>query len=346
MKAAERFFAEVIAEYGITEGDVVRIPMTQCELARRRQRAASTVGAYLSAMGPRVLRRSPEILLSAHTARPHVDPVDVVGLNTDSALLDAYRDLVVAQARVIELQASFAGSARGAREIPRGSREFSREEQQEEESEPSSSLLTRDEPRADTAERASWDDHDLDRVLAPLQRVVERAGLQRMNNRAKLTEVLRPYPLARIEAAVTDLVRQTNQRDNTLRSPFGLLHRWALNGDLPHPPAPVAAPRPVGALIETPAPADGVRVAVAALTDAELALLDAVVDAEYASKVPMPPAMRHAARCEQYLTWAATRTPQAHPEDNPSTPRAQYGDTTSSPRGDHRVTTSTPGVHA
>ena len=45
MKAAERFFAEVIAEYGITEGDVVRIPMTQCELARRRRKAASTVGA-------------------------------------------------------------------------------------------------------------------------------------------------------------------------------------------------------------------------------------------------------------------------------------------------------------
>ena len=133
MKAAERFFAEVIAEYGITEGDVVRIPMTQCELARRRQRAASTVGAYLSAMGPRVLRRSPEILLTNHTT---TRAVDVVEHDTDGALLDAYRDLVVAQARVIELQASFAGPARGAREITRGSREFSREVQQEEEAEP------------------------------------------------------------------------------------------------------------------------------------------------------------------------------------------------------------------
>ena len=343
MKAAERFFAEVIAEYGITEGDVVRIPMTQCELARRRQRAASTVGAYLSAMGPRVLRRSPEILLTNHTPTP---AVDLVEHDPDSALLDAYRDLVVAQARVIELQASFAGSARGVREMPRGSREFSREVQQEEGIEPSSSSLSRDQPRADTADRAGWTDHDLDRVLAPLQRAVERAGLQRMNNRAKLTDVLRPYPLDRIEAAVADLVRQTNQRDNTLRSPFGLLHRWALNGDLPTPPAAATAPpQPTRAHPETTAPVAGVRAAVTALSPFELAGLDAVVDAEYGSKVPMPPAMRHAARCEQYPTWAATRTPQARPQDHPSTPWAQHGDTTSTPQGDHRVTTSTPGVH-
>ena len=97
MKAAERFFAEVIAEYGITEGDIVRIPMTQCELARRRKRAASTVGAYLSAMGPRVMRRRPEIVLST---RPR-EAADSAEMDEVDELLVAYRDLVAAQARVI-----------------------------------------------------------------------------------------------------------------------------------------------------------------------------------------------------------------------------------------------------
>lgn len=348
MKAAERFFAEVIAEYGITEGDVVRIPMTQCELARRRQRAASTVGAYLSAMGPRVLRRSPEIVLAQ---RAVVRPVEVVEQRGEGELLAAYRDLALAQARVIELQAAFADPARGLRETPRGSREISREAEQEEELEPSSPLLPRDEPRAYVAEpvddNGGWTLADLDRVLAPLQRAVERAGLQRMNNRPRLVEVLRPYPLARIEGAVTELVRQTNQRDTRVRSPFGLLHRLALNGDLPAEPTAAVVHEPVRpAAPQTTVFGDYVRTAVASLTPNELAGLDEVVDAEYGSKVAMPPAMRHAARLEQYPTWVATRTPRAHHGDTPSTPRAQPGDNTSTSRGDHEDTPSTQGVHA
>jgi hypothetical protein len=127
VKAAERFFAEVIAEYGITEGDIVRIPMTQCELARRRKRAASTVGAYLSAMGPRVMRRSPEIVLARHDTQPALDlePAPAAPLS-DSVLLAAYRDLAIAQARVIELQAEFAESAREPREMTRDVRDISR----------------------------------------------------------------------------------------------------------------------------------------------------------------------------------------------------------------------------
>ncbi|MEQ1701186.1 MAG: hypothetical protein ABMA25_13820 [Ilumatobacteraceae bacterium] len=348
MKAAERFFAEVIAEYGITEGDVVRIPMTQCELARRRQRAASTVGAYLSAMGPRVLRRSPEIVLAnCAVARP----AEAIEQRGEGELLAAYRDLALAQARVIELQAAFADPARGLREMPRGSREVSREEEQEVELEPSSHLLLRDEPRADVAEpadgSAGWLDADLDRVLAPLQRAVERAGLQRMNNRLRLVEVLRPYPLARIEAAVAELVRQTNQRDTRVRSPFGLLHRLALNGDLPAAPAAAVAHEPVRPAAPLAAVFnDDIRTAVASLTPIELAGLDEVVDAEYGSKVAMPPAMRHAARLEQYPAWAATRTLRAHHGDTRSTPRARLGDNTSTSRGDHEDTPSTQGVHA
>lgn len=343
MKAAERFFAEAIAEFGIEEGDVVRIPMTQCELARRRQRAASTVGAYLSAMGPRVVRRSPEIVL-AHPDAIAV-PLPLAAPVAQDTLLAAYRDLAIAQARVIELQAVFARTARGPRDIVRGSREFSREQDKEEAVQPSSSLPFREEPRAVVAELAGWTTGELDAVLAPLVRAVERAGLQRMNNRAKLVEVLRPYPLTRIEAAVAELVRQTNQRDTHMRSPFGLLHRWAINNELPHPSVPATPDVTVALPVAGDAFTDSVRAAVAGLTPDELAELDRHVDREYGSKVPMPPAMRHAARCEQYPTWAATRTPRAHHQDNPSTPQAQHGDTTSTPRGDHKDTTSTQGVH-
>ena len=134
MKAAERFFAEVIAEYGITEGDIVRIPMTQCELARRRKRAASTVGAYLSAMGPRVMRRSPEIVLARHDTQPALDLESAPAApSSDSVLLAAYRDLAIAQARVIELQVEFAESAREVREMPREVRGVARSSEQEEE---------------------------------------------------------------------------------------------------------------------------------------------------------------------------------------------------------------------
>ena len=36
---------------------------------------------------------------------------------------------------------------------------------------------------------------------------------QRIDSRSRLTEVLRPYPLTRIEAAFAELVRQANLRD-------------------------------------------------------------------------------------------------------------------------------------
>jgi len=349
VKAAERFFAEVIAEYGITEGDIVRIPMTQCELARRRKRAASTVGAYLSAMGPRVVRRSPEIVFARHDTQPALDlePPSVAG-SSDSVLLAAYRDLAIAQARVIELQAEFAESAREPREMTRDVRDISRSIEREEGLLASSSPLARETPRAEPADPASrWTDADLDRVLAPLQQAAERAGLQRMNNRAQLAHVLRAYPLARIEAAVAELVRQVNQRDTRMRSPFGMLHRWAIDGDLPAAQptgtAPLRACEPIQQQLTV---TDAVRAAVAALSGEELAGLDAVVDCEYGSKGAMPPAMRHAARLEQYPYWVASRTPRAHHEDAPGTPWGHLGDNPSTSREQHTNTTSTTGAHA
>ena len=37
MNAAQRFFAVAMRDYGVPEGDHVRIPMRQCELAQRRE---------------------------------------------------------------------------------------------------------------------------------------------------------------------------------------------------------------------------------------------------------------------------------------------------------------------
>lgn len=352
MKAAERFFAEVIAEYGITEGDIVRIPMTQCELARRRKRAASTVGAYLSAMGPRVVRRSPEIVLSRQDTPPalHLELAPSAAVSSDSALLAAYKDLAIAQARVIELQAEFAETAREPREIARDLREVARSSEQEEELLASSASQPRETTRANPARPADpadrWTDADLDRALAPLQQAVERAGLQQMNNRSQLAHALRPYPLARIEAAVADLLRQVNQRDTRMRSPFGMLHRWAVDGDLPCAKQPATPP------LQAVEPAqqqltidDAVRAAVAALNAEELADLDAVVDCEYGAKGAMPPAMRHAARLEQYPYWVASRTPRAHHESAPGTPWGHPEHTPGTPGGQHPHTTSTTGAH-
>jgi hypothetical protein len=347
VKAAERFFAEVIAEYGITEGDIVRIPMTQCELARRRKRAASTVGAYLSAMGPRVVRRSPEIVLARQDTQPALDLERApAAVSSDSELLAAFRDLAIAQARVIELQAECADSARESREMTRDVRDISRSVEQEEVLLAPTAPLVREMSRAEPAEPASerWTDADLDQVLAPLQQAAERAGLQRMNNRAQLAHVLRPYPLARIEAAVAELVRQVNQRDTRMRSPFGMLHRWAIDGDLPAAQSPATAPLRASEPVQQQLTVDdAVRAAVAALAADELADLDAVVDCEYGAKGAMPPAMRHAARLEQYPYWVALRTPRAHHEDTPGTPWGHRGDNPSTPR--EQNTTSTTGAH-
>ena len=167
-----------------------------------------------------------------------------------------------------------------------------------------------------------------------------------MNNQAQLAHVLRPYPLARIQAAVSELVRQVNQRDTRMRSPFGMLHRCAIDGDLPaaqsSATAPLRAAEPIQQQLTVD---DAMRAAVAALSADELADLDAVVDSGYGSKGAMPAAMRHAARLEQYPYWVASRTPRAHHEDTPGTPWGHLGDNLSTPREQHPNSTSTKGAH-
>jgi hypothetical protein len=294
-----------------------------------------------------VVRRSPEIVLARQDTQPALDLQRApAAVSSDSELLAAFRDLAIAQARVIELQAEFAESARGPREMPRDLRDVARSLEQEEELLASSAPPLRATPRAESASPADrWTDADLHRVLAPLQQAAECAGLQRMNNRSQLAHVLRPYPLARIEAAVGELVRQVNQRDTRMRSPFGMLHRWAVDGDLPAAQQPATAPLRA---VEPPPQLtvdDAVRAAVAALSADELADLDALVDSGYGSKGAMPSAMRHAARLEQYPYWVASRTPRAHHEDTPGTPWGHLGDNPSTPREHHTNSTSTTGAH-
>ncbi len=226
MRAAEKFFAEVIAVYGIEEGGVVRIPMTQCELARRQRVAASTVGSYLSAMGPRVVQRTPQIVLSA--------PATAVKVDDDGDLLEAFRALAAAQARVIELLAVSASAARGSRGSVRGSREISRDEVQEDKEEDLLPCLEpREQVREPRADPAGWTDDDLDVVLAPLHRAVALAGAKPMNNRPQLVAALRPFTLAQIETAVAELVTAVNCRNSTVRSPFGMLVTRARTGTMP-----------------------------------------------------------------------------------------------------------------
>ena len=134
---------------------------------------------------------------------------------------------------------------------------------------------------------------------------------------------------------MAELVRQVNQRDTRMRSPFGMLHRWAIDGDLPAALQPTAAPlRAAEPAQQQLTVDDAVRASVAALSAEELADLDGLVDSGYGSKGAMPPAMRHAARLEQYPYWVASRTPRAHHEDTPRTPQGVPEDT-SSTQGAH-----------
>lgn len=91
-RRAERFFADATADYGYEEGGIMTIPMRQCELARRRQIAASTIGAHLRAMGTRVLQRYPEIIVArtTDTSRPLSPAVDA----TTATVTGATDDLV------------------------------------------------------------------------------------------------------------------------------------------------------------------------------------------------------------------------------------------------------------
>lgn len=360
MKAAERFFAEAIAEYGIEEGDVVRIPMTQCELARRRKRAASTVGYYLTAMGPRVLSRTPHIRIERHSNGSQICPQPI-----GNELLEAYQALVAAQARVIALQPAgghsedTAGSRRGQVRVNRGSREVSRgfvrgsrgfvrgsrgnaravsKEGKEnllpsfqEPANESATLFTDVADHGNPAKASTThvlSDDDIDCLLAPLHRAAAAAGAKRMNNRGLLIEALRPYGPAQISLAVTELVKDLDSRSTAVTSPFGLLVSRARSGTMPTPPTPPNTaqddgdPKDDGANT-APSISPSTRRAVAALCIDDLDELDAFIDEQIGRCSYRTAGMTAALRLEYFPTWGTTRTPQGHPEVFPRTIEGQ-----------------------
>lgn len=333
MRAAEKFFAEVIAEHGIEEGDIVRIPMTQCELARRRQIAPSTVGSYLSSMGPRVVQRTPQIVLNVSAARYATEPTA-----DESDLLVAFQALAAAQARVIELLAQSAGSASGPRGLARGFRGVSREEVQESKEEDLLSYLGPRagirEPRADPADAALWNETELDALLTPLHRAAELAGAKAMNNRPQLLAALRPFSLTQIEIAVAELVAAVNSRTNTVRSPFGMLVTRARKGTMPTVRSlEHDKPSTSSSTSNEPDIPVEVRQAVRELSPCDVDALDAFIDSEIGRCSYRAPAMTDALRLEYFKHWLITGTPVGDHEDTPRTSPAQPSDNPSTPGG-------------
>ena len=198
-----------------------------------------------------------------------------------------------------------------------------------------------------------------------------------MNNRRTLTSALRRYRLDQVAAAVTRLIAAIDGGEAVL-SPFGLLVRWAQDGD------PGVFTPALECAIRPPAPADevddkdvidqSVSLLVADLeadpaSNARvLAELDAVVAVTHphlASR-PIPPAMLHALRADAYPIWlerednggtprgdlaCTPRTPPAHPKHTPQTPDAPpwvaasaavLQPTASTPRGHREDTPGTP----
>jgi hypothetical protein len=125
-RRARAFFDSVIAEHGIIEGELVTIPMRQCELARLRNLAPSTIGAYLSALGPSVVARAPHIVIThpdlvsnipaaagdTASARARLpgrqanQPARGTGVDVE-ALVGAYQHVIDAQTRLIAVLSTY-----------------------------------------------------------------------------------------------------------------------------------------------------------------------------------------------------------------------------------------------
>jgi hypothetical protein len=274
-RRARAFFDSVIADYGVVEGHLVTIPMRQCELARRRQLAPSTIGAYLSALGPLVVARAPHIVLSG--CAPVTDPVHIAGApdatprSIDRAagadiseLIDAYRNVVDAQAHLIGLLTRTAYPARGSareveesRAVRRGTEVQSSDEVEEDLPAPPALLSDAQNhlcPRGSReVPRASISDEALDRLLEPVHRLVQQHCLKPMTHRAGVYETLRYCSPDQLRAAIDRVHHLVNHPGtNPVSSPFGLLIQWARSGQLD--PAPKQASEVAGETVAAAEP--------------------------------------------------------------------------------------------
>jgi hypothetical protein len=236
-RRAERFFAEVADEFGERSGEIVTIPMRQCELARRKAVAASTVAAHVRAMGERVLQRHPMIVIADGRAPTGSSPQPSTN-ERDADLVAALNDVVQAQQRLIDLlmnsataESRIVAGSRGIVADPTGQGTSRPQVSKEEPSLRPLHEPIRDDRRGNVAGRAdghgstAWSLEDLDQVLAPLHDIVRKRGLKPMNNRAALVTSVADRSLPEIDTAVHRLTAMT--ADGTVRSPFGLLVSWA-----------------------------------------------------------------------------------------------------------------------
>ena len=274
-RRARAFFDSVIADYGVVEGHLVTIPMRQCELARRRQLAPSTIGAYLSALGPLVVARAPHIVLTAFgpaTHREHNGGAPAAATpDTDrtagadiSELIDAYRNVVDAQAHLIGLLTRTDSLARGTardleepRAVRRGTEVQSSDEVEEDLPAPPPQLSDAQNharPRGSReVPRASISDEALDRLLEPVHRLVQQHRLKPMTHRAGVYETLRYCSHDQLRAAIDRVQHLVNQPGPApVSSPFGLLIQWARSGQLD--PAPKQASEVAGETVAAAEP--------------------------------------------------------------------------------------------
>ncbi|MFN6118763.1 MAG: hypothetical protein ACK5CE_03865 [Actinomycetes bacterium] len=374
-RRAKSFFDDVIDEYGIREGDRVRIPMRQCELAQRKQVAASTIGSYLTSLGTAVVSRYPEIVicLTAESVRHDCRPSTVAIVDESGGeLLAAYASLVRAQARVIELLANPSTDPREERAVPRADREelpeLQRKNGQEDPSSPASFENGNETIRIFGELREEQVEHGggLDAVLEPLHVAAERWRLKPMNNRAGLQRALGGFTLPEISHAVHRLCALIETGHTPVISPFGLLVQWARSGDTSHfaavrdrRPAPVTTGQAcvVPDEPESDFDADDMAAVLAMEADpdsfdAELDQLDRLVVATYPHLAThgIRPAMRHALRAAVFSDWVngrehTTGAPGGDPANTTSPPPALRHQTAGTPQAHPQHTDGSPVAH-
>jgi hypothetical protein len=233
MNAAQRFFAVAMRDYGVPEGEHVRIPMRQCELAQRQGVAASTVGAYLTTMGDAVVVRWPHIVLRAAGDPDRPEPA-IENPSAESPLrelLAAISALVAGQAVLLRAIAQALDAfenlpvpADWTRGNDAGSREFLADPVQEEEKKNPplpAQLLTRG-----VREEATEYPRDAARIanlLSPLHELVEQRGLVPLHDLAPIAAAIATYDDAAVCEMVDAIVREASAGGSVVRSPFGLL---------------------------------------------------------------------------------------------------------------------------
>ena len=243
-KRAHQFFTDAGAEFGLREGEHLVIPMRQCELAKRRNVAASTIGAYLSALDDHVVRRHPEIVLrlpapsAVHGAGRGITDIEGASSSpSDLAKLSAALvELCAAQAKVIALLTEDQPKPRELRVSPRGFDQEASDARAHQAVSTKEELLLASSPldnsaRFDAKPRRSLSATDIDAALRPLEELARRRNLKPINNRRMLHQAMQQYSLDELKAGIARVGAMAGRVDSTIRSPFGLLVRAAREGD-------------------------------------------------------------------------------------------------------------------